>query len=64
MLDICASNIISKKNSKKKFLSSLWEISHREKIVGKHLDMGKYKVFFFGSRVSEKGDEWSDDIDV
>ena len=33
-------------------------------IIGKYLDLKKYKVFFFGSRASEKGDEWSDDIDV
>ena len=32
-------------------------------IVGKYLDLEKYKVFFFGSRVSGKGDERSD-IDV
>ena len=32
-------------------------------IVGKYLDMGKYKVFFFGSRVSGTGDERSD-VDV
>lgn len=33
------------------------------KIVGKYLDLKKYKVFFFGSRVSGKGDERSD-IDI
>lgn len=33
------------------------------KIAGKHLDLKKYKVFFFGSRVSGGGDERSD-IDV
>lgn len=32
-------------------------------IVGKYLDLTKYKVFFFGSRVAGKGDERSD-IDV
>lgn len=32
-------------------------------IVGKHLDFKKYKVFFFGSRVSGKGSERSD-IDI
>lgn len=33
------------------------------KIVGKHLDLKKYKVFFFGSRVLGKGTERAD-IDV
>lgn len=32
-------------------------------ILGKYLDLKKYKVFFFGSRVSGKGNERSD-IDV
>ena len=32
-------------------------------IAGRHLDLNKYKLFFFGSRVSGKGDEHSD-IDV
>ncbi|PIP32068.1 hypothetical protein COX24_00125 [bacterium (Candidatus Gribaldobacteria) CG23_combo_of_CG06-09_8_20_14_all_37_87_8] len=32
-------------------------------IVGKHLDLSKYKVFFFGSRVTGKGDDRSD-VDV
>ena len=32
-------------------------------IVGKYLDLSKYKIFFFGSRVAGKGDERSD-IDV
>jgi uncharacterized protein len=32
-------------------------------IVGKYLDLKKYKVFFFGSRVNSKGDERSD-IDI
>jgi len=32
-------------------------------IVGKRLDLKKYKVFFFGSRVTGKGDERSD-IDI
>ncbi len=32
-------------------------------IVGEHLDLNEYEVFFFGSRVSGKGDERSD-IDV
>lgn len=33
------------------------------KIVGKHLDLAKYRVFFFGSRVAGKGTDRSD-IDV
>ncbi len=32
-------------------------------IIGKHLDLSKYKVFFFGSRITGKGDDRSD-IDV
>lgn len=32
-------------------------------IVGKHLDLKKYKVFFFGSRINGAGDDRSD-IDV
>lgn len=32
-------------------------------IVGRYLDLNQYQVFFFGSRVSGKGDERSD-IDV
>jgi len=32
-------------------------------IVGRHLDLKKYTVFFFGSRVSGKGSERSD-IDI
>jgi len=32
-------------------------------IVGKHLDLNQYRVFFFGSRVEGKGDERSD-IDI
>jgi len=32
-------------------------------IVGKYLDLSKYRVFFFGSRVDNKGNERSD-IDV
>ena len=32
-------------------------------IIGKYLDLSKYKLFFFGSRVTGKGDERSD-IDV
>jgi len=32
-------------------------------IIGKYLDLNCYKVFFFGSRVSGKGDERSD-IDI
>ena len=32
-------------------------------IIGKHLDLSKYKVFFFGSRVTDKGDDRSD-IDI
>jgi len=32
-------------------------------IVGKRLDLAAYKLFFFGSRVTNKGDEHSD-IDV
>lgn len=33
------------------------------KIVGKYLDLSKYSVFFFGSRVAGGGDERSD-IDI
>lgn len=33
------------------------------KIIGKHLNLSKYKVFVFGSRVTGKGDDRSD-IDV
>ncbi|MFY9462990.1 MAG: nucleotidyltransferase domain-containing protein [Candidatus Sungiibacteriota bacterium] len=29
-------------------------------IVGRHLDLAKYRVFFFGSRVSGKGTDRSD----
>lgn len=32
-------------------------------LLGKHLDLGRYKVFFFGSRVAGGGDERSD-IDI
>ncbi len=32
-------------------------------IIGKHLDFNNYRIFFFGSRISGKGDERSD-IDV
>ncbi len=32
-------------------------------IIGKRLDLGEYKVFFFGSRPAGKGDERSD-IDI
>mgnify|MGYP001585638065 FL=1 len=32
-------------------------------IIGKHLDLNKYQVFFFGSRVAGKGDDRSD-IDI
>src|SRR3989344_4495288 len=32
-------------------------------IIGRYLNLKKYKVFFFGSRVSGKGDERSD-IDI
>lgn len=32
-------------------------------IVGRRLDLTRYKLFFFGSRVANKGDEHSD-IDV
>jgi|SRR3989338_2741574 len=32
-------------------------------LLGKHLDLDRYKVFFFGSRVNGGGDERSD-IDV
>lgn len=32
-------------------------------IIGKHLDLEKYQVFAFGSRVNGKGDECSD-IDI
>ncbi len=34
-----------------------------KEIVGKHLDVSKYQIFFFGSRVTGKGSERSD-IDV
>lgn len=30
------------------------------RIIGEHLDLKKYKVFVFGSRVTGKGDEQSD----
>ena len=29
-------------------------------IAGRHLDLSKYRIFFFGSRVTGKGDEYSD----
>ena len=29
-------------------------------VVGKHIDLGEYDVFFFGSRISGKGDAYSD----
>ena len=32
-------------------------------IIGKYLDLKKYKVFFFGSRAAGRGDERSD-IDI
>lgn len=32
-------------------------------IVGKHLNLSEYKMFFFGSRVSGKGNQYSD-IDI
>lgn len=32
-------------------------------VIGKYLDLGKYKVFFFGSRVIGTGNERSD-IDI
>ena len=32
-------------------------------IISKHIHLSSYQVFFFGSRVSGKSDEWSD-IDV
>lgn len=32
-------------------------------IIGKHLDLSRYRVFFFGSRVSGKGTDRSD-VDV
>ncbi|MBI4801791.1 MAG: nucleotidyltransferase domain-containing protein [Elusimicrobia bacterium] len=32
-------------------------------IVGRHLDLTQYRLFFFGSRVTNKGDDHSD-IDV
>ncbi len=34
-----------------------------KEIVGKYLDIGEYKIFFFGSRVTGKGSERSD-VDV
>lgn len=33
------------------------------RIIGKHLDLSKHKVFVFGSRVTGKGDDRSD-IDI
>lgn len=33
------------------------------RIIGRHLDLNTHRVFFFGSRVSHKGDDCSD-IDV
>lgn len=32
-------------------------------IVGKYLNLSEYKIFFFGSRISDSGDEHSD-IDI
>lgn len=32
-------------------------------IIGRHLDLNAYQIFFFGSRVTGKGDERSD-IDI
>lgn len=32
-------------------------------IIAKHLNLSEYKIFFFGSRVTEKGNEYSD-IDI
>lgn len=32
-------------------------------IIGKYLNLSEYKVFFFGSRVTKKGNEYSD-IDI
>lgn len=29
-------------------------------IIGKHLDLKKYKIFFFGSRVEGGGDKYSE----
>lgn len=37
--------------------------SELKKIISKHLDLNKYKLFYFGSRVTQKGDERSD-IDI
>ena len=36
---------------------------HIKEIAGRHLDLNKYKLFFFGSRVTNRGSEHSD-IDV
>jgi predicted nucleotidyltransferase len=33
------------------------------RIIGRHLDIGKYRVFFFGSRVNGLADERSD-VDI
>lgn len=32
-------------------------------IIGKYIDISEYRIFFFGSRVSGKGNEYSD-IDI
>jgi len=37
--------------------------SEVKRIVGKHLNLDEYELFFFGSRVTGKGDERSD-IDI
>jgi predicted nucleotidyltransferase len=43
---------------------SLAELKQRLKeIVGRHVDLTKYQLFFFGSRVQDRGDARSD-IDV
>ncbi len=41
------------------------EVLKREimRIVGKHLDLAEYKIFFFGSRVNNRSNERSD-IDI
>ncbi len=34
-----------------------------KEIIGKHLNLSEYKIFFFGSRIFDKGDKRSD-IDI
>lgn len=37
--------------------------SELKTIIGRHLDLAQYQIFFFGSRVTGRGDERSD-IDI